>query len=99
MKRSRFGGTAERPRMRRGRAGIAAPAALAVLLSGGGWLAGAGCSGGLGGGASGGASMPPWDATSASLLLPRGSLWRYLDDGSDQGEGWRAEGYDDTGWK
>ena len=33
-----------------------------------------------------------------SVLLPTGSVWRYLDDGSDQGTAWRAVGFDDSGW-
>jgi hypothetical protein len=28
-----------------------------------------------------------------------GSVWRYLDDGSDQGTAWRAGGFNDAGWK
>ena len=31
-------------------------------------------------------------------LLPAGSLWRYLDDGSDQATAWRAPGFDDASW-
>ncbi|MGI9242199.1 MAG: hypothetical protein ACR2RV_15480, partial [Verrucomicrobiales bacterium] len=31
-------------------------------------------------------------------LLPTGSTWKYLDDGSDQGSAWRASGFDDTAW-
>jgi VCBS repeat-containing protein len=33
-----------------------------------------------------------------AILLPRGSDWRYLDDGSDQGIAWRAVDYDDSAW-
>ncbi|RIK82106.1 MAG: hypothetical protein DCC68_07185 [Planctomycetota bacterium] len=32
-------------------------------------------------------------------LLPRGSLWRYIDDGSNQGTAWRELGFAETGWK
>jgi serine/threonine protein kinase len=32
------------------------------------------------------------------LLLGRGT-WRYLDDGTDLGVGWRAPGFDDSKWK
>ena len=32
-------------------------------------------------------------------LIPRGAVWRYLDDGSDQGVAWRGPGYDDAAWK
>ena len=33
------------------------------------------------------------------VLLPMGSEWRYLDDGSDQGSAWRAPDFDDGEWK
>ncbi len=33
-----------------------------------------------------------------TTLLPSGSTWRYLDDGSDQGIAWRAPAFDDTAW-
>jgi hypothetical protein len=39
------------------------------------------------------------DDTSAATLVSRGSTWRYLDDGSDQGVAWRAPGFADGGWK
>jgi hypothetical protein len=32
------------------------------------------------------------------VLWPRGSTWRYLDDGSDQGTAWRAPDFNDAGW-
>jgi hypothetical protein len=32
-------------------------------------------------------------------LIPPGSVWRYLDNGSDQGTAWRAPGFNDSGWK
>jgi hypothetical protein len=31
-------------------------------------------------------------------LVPRGALWKYLDDGSDQGTAWRAPAFDDSSW-
>jgi hypothetical protein len=31
-------------------------------------------------------------------VLPRGSTWRYRDDGADAGTAWRAPGFDDTSW-
>jgi hypothetical protein len=31
-------------------------------------------------------------------LVPTGSVWRYLDDGTDQGTAWRAPGFDDSQW-
>lgn len=40
------------------------------------------------------------DATSQIQLelVPLGSSWKYLDDGSDQGTVWSAPGFDDAGW-
>ena len=32
------------------------------------------------------------------VLVPAGSGWRYLDDGSDQGTAWRERAFDDSGW-
>ena len=38
-------------------------------------------------------------ATAASVsLISSNSIWRHLDDGSDQGSAWRATGFDDSGW-
>ncbi|MHC4499808.1 MAG: purple acid phosphatase family protein, partial [Planctomycetota bacterium] len=34
----------------------------------------------------------------AGLLIPIDSVWRYLDDGSDQGTAWRDIIFDDSGW-
>jgi hypothetical protein len=34
-----------------------------------------------------------------STLIATGSVWRYLDNGTDQGENWRALGFDDAAWK
>jgi hypothetical protein len=34
-----------------------------------------------------------------SVLIPTGAAWKYLDNGSDQGTGWRAAAFNDTGWK
>ena len=31
-------------------------------------------------------------------IVPPGETWKYLDDGSDQGDAWRAPGFNDTGW-
>jgi hypothetical protein len=31
-------------------------------------------------------------------FVPTGATWRYLDDGSDQGSGWREPGFPDAGW-
>jgi hypothetical protein len=35
----------------------------------------------------------------AVTLVSVGSVWKYLDDGSDQGTAWVALGFNDTGWK
>ena len=32
-------------------------------------------------------------ADAAEMLIPRGSVWRYIDDGSDQPAGWRTAGF------
>jgi len=32
-------------------------------------------------------------------IVGRGSVWRYLDDGSSQGAAWRAPGFDDSAWQ
>ncbi|EGW38669.1 metallophosphoesterase [Desulfosporosinus sp. OT] len=33
------------------------------------------------------------------VLLSRGSVWEYLDDGSDQGTAWRDTSFDDSSWQ
>lgn len=33
------------------------------------------------------------------VILPRGSIWKYLDDGSNQKERWRQAEFDDQNWK
>ncbi|HEX5176791.1 MAG TPA: CotH kinase family protein, partial [Chthoniobacteraceae bacterium] len=38
-------------------------------------------------------------ATSTEVLIPLGAVWRYLDNGSNQGTAWRASGFDDSTWK
>jgi hypothetical protein len=38
-------------------------------------------------------------STDSTLLVPPGSWWRYLDDGSDRGESWRFVDFDDSLWK
>ena len=37
-------------------------------------------------------------AAGSTLLIPRDSIWRYLDDGSDQGTAWREPDFDDSSW-
>ncbi len=34
----------------------------------------------------------------AAQLVPRGAVWRYLDDGSDPGPAWTAPAFDDSAW-
>ena len=33
-----------------------------------------------------------------SVLIPFGAMWKYLDDGSDQGSAWAQENFDDSAW-
>ncbi|MFP6873591.1 MAG: lamin tail domain-containing protein [Verrucomicrobiales bacterium] len=33
------------------------------------------------------------------ILVPLGGVWKYLDDGSDQGTAWRNSGFDDSSWE
>ena len=33
-----------------------------------------------------------------ATLVATGAVWRYLDNGSDQGAAWRMPGFDDNGW-
>ena len=40
----------------------------------------------------------PIVAAVETTVLPKGSVWRYLDDGSDQGTAWRAPDFDDSNW-
>ena len=35
---------------------------------------------------------------SAQILIPEGSSWKYLDDGSDQGTAWQDLSYNDNAW-
>ncbi len=35
----------------------------------------------------------------AAPVIEKGSSWKYLDDGSDQGAEWRATGFDDSEWQ
>ncbi len=46
------------------------------------------------------AILPAGAVTSSSTtLVPVGSTWRYLDNGSNQGTGWRARTFNDGAWK
>jgi len=36
--------------------------------------------------------------STTETLVPSGSTWHYLDNGSDQGTAWRAESFDDSAW-
>ena len=43
-----------------------------------------------------------WTSRSASvdtILVDKGSVWKYLDNGSNQGTAWRGSGFDDSGWQ
>ena len=37
-------------------------------------------------------------AQGGDVLIPKGAVWKYLDDGSDQGTAWKEPGYNDAGW-
>ncbi len=39
-----------------------------------------------------------WRQASLTDIIPRGSVWKYLDDGSDQGDAWRTSEFDDSAW-
>ncbi len=34
-----------------------------------------------------------------TIIDSKGSVWKYLDDGSDQGTAWKEVGFDDSGWE
>ncbi len=38
-------------------------------------------------------------ATTSPTLIATGSIWKYLDNGSNQGTAWRALAFDDSAWK
>jgi tetratricopeptide (TPR) repeat protein len=46
-----------------------------------------------------GYSSAKYEPNESIELVPRGEEWRYLDDGSDPGVGWRELDFDDSGWK
>jgi hypothetical protein len=41
----------------------------------------------------------PVNVSVAQSFVSTGSVWKYLDDGSDQGTRWQTAGFDDTSWK
>ena len=44
------------------------------------------------------ASIPAFTAGETTTIVPAGAVWRYLDNGSNQGTAWRARGFDDRQW-
>src|SRR3989442_9007832 len=40
----------------------------------------------------------PWPALAQVSLISTGAVWKYLDNGSDQGSAWRASAFDDSAW-
>lgn len=42
--------------------------------------------------------LPTQAASAQSILVPAGSPWKYLDNGSDQGSSWRQPTFVDDGW-
>ncbi|MCB8998844.1 MAG: CotH kinase family protein [Bacteroidales bacterium] len=40
-----------------------------------------------------------WRNSVEKILIPASSVWKYLDNGSDQGTAWTDPGYDDASWK
>lgn len=46
----------------------------------------------------GGKVTVPVDSPGEEVLVVAGAGWKYLDDGSDLGEGWKGLGFDDSSW-
>ncbi|MGB2809711.1 MAG: Ig-like domain-containing protein, partial [Sedimentisphaerales bacterium] len=42
--------------------------------------------------------LPPEPDPEGTLVSPAETVWKYLDDGSDQGTAWREPTFDDIGW-
>jgi hypothetical protein len=42
--------------------------------------------------------FPPAARAADTTLVPTGAVWKYLDNGSDQGTAWRATGFNDSTW-
>lgn len=40
-----------------------------------------------------------WYADDPDVLISKGAVWKYLDDGSNQDSAWRMPGFDDSAWK
>ena len=43
-------------------------------------------------------AIPPIEQIDVTFI-PLGAVWRFLDDGSNQGTGWRAANFDDSSWR
>lgn len=43
-------------------------------------------------------SAPVQITVGVYVMVPLGSVWKYLDNGSDQGTAWRSRSFDDSGW-
>src|SRR5205085_2780121 len=41
---------------------------------------------------------PPPPSGTTETLVPAGAVWKYLDNGTDQGTAWRASGFSDAAW-
>jgi len=51
-----------------------------------------------GGSSDSGPKLSLTGATSINTVVSRGSMWKYLDDGSDQGAAWYDPSFDDSNW-
>ncbi|MCF8378658.1 MAG: CotH kinase family protein [Bacteroidales bacterium] len=40
-----------------------------------------------------------WKSAITKSIIPKGSSWKFLDDGTDQGKNWTASNFDDILWK
>jgi hypothetical protein len=52
----------------------------------------------VGGRGSNSISITVTNPPDVAILVPNGSSWRYLDDGTDQGTAWRDAAFNDSGW-
>lgn len=43
-------------------------------------------------------SFLPGSAPAQLTLVPAGSTWKYLDNGTDEGTAWRQSAFDDSAW-